>query len=177
VAEQLGMAAVIVPPRAGVLSAVGLLGSPRQVDLVRSWPDPRDHSGVSGALNEMSVEAEASLGSAFEGGAAVVTAVDCRYAGQSHELTVRSVDAFPAEHLRRNGYARPGSPIEVVALRVRATSAPSVDLAALRGSAGGAPRRPVVGPAVVAEGDCTLWVAPGWRATVTSGGSWVLTHG
>jgi N-methylhydantoinase A/oxoprolinase/acetone carboxylase beta subunit len=181
VAEQLGMAAVIVPPRAGVLSAVGLLGSPRQVDLVRSWPDPGDHAGVSGALDEMSVEAEASLGSSFEAGAAVatavVTAVDCRYAGQSHELTVASLDAFPAEHLRRNGYARPGWPIEVVALRVRATSTPAVDLTSLSELAAGGPRRPVVGPAVVAEGDCTVWVAPGWRSTVTSGGSWVLTHG
>ena len=38
-----GMAAVVVPPRAGVLSAVGLLAAPRQVDLVRSWPTPGDH--------------------------------------------------------------------------------------------------------------------------------------
>ena len=38
----------------------------------------------------------------------VTTAFDCRYAGQSHELTVPSVDDFPAEHRRRNGYARPG---------------------------------------------------------------------
>src|ERR1051325_4345343 len=36
IAAQLGMPAVVVPPRAGVLSAVGLLASPRQVDLVRS---------------------------------------------------------------------------------------------------------------------------------------------
>ena len=39
-AEALGMAAVIVPPRAGAFSAVGLLCSPRQRELVRSWPDP-----------------------------------------------------------------------------------------------------------------------------------------
>ena len=39
-AEALGMPAVVVPPRAGVLSAVGILGAPRQVDLVRSWGFP-----------------------------------------------------------------------------------------------------------------------------------------
>ena len=39
-ADALGMPAVVVPPRAGVLSAVGMLAAPRQVDLVRSWPDP-----------------------------------------------------------------------------------------------------------------------------------------
>ncbi len=41
-ADALGMAAVVVPPRAGVLSAVGLLCSPIQRDLVRSWPTPGD---------------------------------------------------------------------------------------------------------------------------------------
>ena len=39
-ADALGMAAVIVPPRAGVLSAVGLLCAPMQHDLV---PEPFDH--------------------------------------------------------------------------------------------------------------------------------------
>src|SRR5205823_6405854 len=48
-AEALSMPAVIVPPRAGVLSAVGLLCSPRQRELVRSWPTPSQHDGVSGA--------------------------------------------------------------------------------------------------------------------------------
>ncbi len=48
-ADALGMPAVVVPPRAGVLSAVGILGAPRQVDLVRSWPDPADHAGAEAA--------------------------------------------------------------------------------------------------------------------------------
>ncbi len=50
-AEALGMPAVIVPPRAGVLSAVGLLCSPVQQDVVRSWPTPRDHAGLEVALD------------------------------------------------------------------------------------------------------------------------------
>src|SRR5207244_4327509 len=37
-ADALGMPAVVVPPRAGVLSAVGLLSASRQVDVVVSWP-------------------------------------------------------------------------------------------------------------------------------------------
>src|SRR5439155_13638719 len=48
-AEALNMAAVIVPPRAGVLSAVGLLCSPRQRELVRSWPDPAERDGIDDA--------------------------------------------------------------------------------------------------------------------------------
>ena len=47
VADALGMRAVIVPPRAGVLSAVGLVSAPPQRELVRSWPDPADHAGVA----------------------------------------------------------------------------------------------------------------------------------
>ena len=47
-------------------------------------------------------------------------ALDCRYRGQSHELSVPSIEAFHAEHERRNGYARPDAPVEVVALRARA---------------------------------------------------------
>jgi N-methylhydantoinase B/oxoprolinase/acetone carboxylase alpha subunit len=58
-AEALEMAAVIVPARAGVLSAVGLLTSPRQRDLVRSWPTPRDHGGIGGALEALAAEAGA----------------------------------------------------------------------------------------------------------------------
>ena len=54
----------------------------------------------------------------------IETALDCRYVGQSHELTVPSVEEFHAEHARRNGYAKPDTAVEVVALRARATSVP-----------------------------------------------------
>ncbi|MDQ1419698.1 MAG: hypothetical protein QOJ52_1660, partial [Acidimicrobiaceae bacterium] len=33
-----------------------------------------------------------------------------------------------------------------------------------------------VGPAVIAEADCTIWVADGWKASVGGGGAWVLTR-
>ena len=32
------------------------------------------------------------------------------------------------------------------------------------------------GPAVIAEADCTIWVAEGWTAEVGGGGAWVLTR-
>ena len=57
IADALGMRAVVVPPRAGVLSAVGLLCSPRQRDLVRSWPTPGDHTGLDDALAALADEA------------------------------------------------------------------------------------------------------------------------
>ncbi len=104
----------------------------------------------------------------------VTVSFDCRYAGQSHELTVPSIDDFPDEHRRRNGYARPGAPVEVVAVRARArrpsplavTDLPPPPVA----------RRPAVGPAVVVEPDCTVWIPDGWSAVVAPDGSWVLTR-
>ncbi|MEN3271604.1 MAG: N-methylhydantoinase, partial [Actinomycetota bacterium] len=167
-AEALDMAAVIVPPRAGVLSAVGLVCAPVQHDVVQSWPTPRQHDGLEDAHLELAVAASAAIG----GGAMVDLALDCRYEGQSHELTVSDIDEFEAEHARRNGYARPGAPIEVVALRARAVAAVPVDVTALP-----APKREgVVGPAVVSEPDCTVWVPNGWRADVGEVGAWILTR-
>ncbi len=168
VADALGMAAVIVPPRAGVLSAVGLLVSPRQREVVRSWPEPSDHD-VHAVAAELTREACALVGD----GAAGSAFVDCRYVGQSHALTVPSIDAFHAEHERRNGFARPEAPIEIVAVRARATCPSPSRLDALPEPA----RRLVHGPAAVAEPDCTVWIPEGWVATPGPLGAWVLRRG
>jgi N-methylhydantoinase A len=82
------------------------------------------------------------------------------------------VAEFHEAHRRRNGWARPDAPVEVVALRARATLPPVVDPAALPVT--GARRVPLAGPAVVAEADCTVWIPPGWRAEVAESGSWIL---
>jgi N-methylhydantoinase A/oxoprolinase/acetone carboxylase beta subunit len=176
-AEALGMAAVVIPARAGVLSAVGLLTAPRRRDLVRSWPEPGDHTGLAGALTALAEEAAALVAPLADGGRAtdveVATAVDCRYRGQSHELTVASVAAFPAEHERRNGYAPRGQAVEVIALRATATRAPAVDADALPPVP---PRldRARQGPAVLAEPDCTVWIPEGWVAEPGAAGALVL---
>ncbi len=100
-ADALGMPAVVVPARAGVFSAVGLLAAPGQIDVVRSWATPSDHAGLDAARAALGAEASARLGP----GASVTTMIDGRYAGQSHELTVESVAAFrrvprPPQRLR-----------------------------------------------------------------------------
>jgi N-methylhydantoinase A/oxoprolinase/acetone carboxylase beta subunit len=163
-ADALGMPTVLVPARAGVFSAVGLLAAPEQIDLVRTWPTPLDHTELDAARAALAREAAAALGGE------TATFIDGRYAGQSHELTVESVPAFHALHARRNGYAREDDPVEVVAIRARATSASPIAVAGLP-----APRRrSVTGPAVIAEPDCTTWVPAGWRAEPAEAGALLL---
>jgi N-methylhydantoinase A/oxoprolinase/acetone carboxylase beta subunit len=165
VAEALDMLAVVVPPRAGVLSAVGLLVSPRQRELVRTWSAPDDHD-VAEASAVLVTAARSLVGADADG----VAFVDCRYAGQSHALTVPSVDAFHAEHERRNGFARRDEAIEVVALRARAVRPAPLELTSLP-----EPTRSVVrGPAAAAEPDCTVWVPDGWTARSGPLGAWIL---
>ena len=154
IAEALGMPAVIVPPRAGVGSAVGLLEAPEQQELVRSWAGDPDPAALGTALDALAAEARARVGP----DAVVTTALDCRYAGQGHELTVATVAGFHAAHEARNGSARTDAPVEVVALRARAERPAPVALGDLPVPA----RAPVTGPAVVAEPDCTIVVPAGW---------------
>jgi len=168
-ADALGMAAVVIPPRAGVLSAVGLLCGPRQHDVVRSWPDPADHLGLPGALAALADEARQAVGG-DPAEVEVTTAVDCRYAGQSHELAVPSVEAFGDEHWRRNGFDRPDTPVEVVALRATARRAAPIRVTDLPVAV-----RPVVtGPVVLAEPDCTVFVPAGWTGEPGEAGALVL---
>jgi N-methylhydantoinase A/oxoprolinase/acetone carboxylase beta subunit len=149
---------------------VGLLTAPRRRDLVRSWPSPGDHDGLAEALAALADEARALVAGDSED--TVETAVDCRYRGQSHELTVPTVGEFHDEHRRRNGYARPDDPVEVVAIRAVATRPPAV-------GADDLPDPPArlgdeqAGPAVLAEPDCTIWVPEGWVARPGAAGALV----
>jgi N-methylhydantoinase A/oxoprolinase/acetone carboxylase beta subunit len=178
-AEALGMPAVIVPARAGVLSAVGLLTAPRRRDLVRSWPTPQDQAGLAEALAHLGKEAAALVGPGGGGAPAptVEAALDCRYRGQSHELTVASVGEFHDEHRRRNGYARRDEPVEVVALRAVATRPPTVAVDDLPVAEADRLEGEVRGPAVIAEPDCTIWVAEGWTARAGADGALVMHRG
>jgi len=169
-AEALGVAAVIVPAGAGVLSAVGLLTSPRRREVVRSWPTPGDLDGLDDALGALAVSAGAEIGAPS---ADVATFVDCRYHGQSHELTVPTVDDFAAEHERRNGYRRDGDRVEVVALRAVATAEAPARIDEVLASAD-AITETVAGPQVLVRDDCTIWVGDGWRGEPGPLGSLIL---
>jgi N-methylhydantoinase A/oxoprolinase/acetone carboxylase beta subunit len=165
-ADALDMAAVVIPARAGVLSAVGLLTSPLQRDLVHSWPRPLDHTGLDAALAALAEHAASLVGP----GASTSTAVDCRYEGQSHELMVSTVADFHQAHRLRNGFVRPEAAVEVIALRATAARSSGVVLTDLP-----APERPsATGPVALPEPDCTIWIPAGWSAEPGAAGALVL---
>jgi N-methylhydantoinase A/oxoprolinase/acetone carboxylase beta subunit len=144
-----------------------LLCSPRRQEVVQTV-GAATPAAMDAARADVAARARALVGE----DATIETAVDCRYVGQSHEITVSKPDDFAAEHERRNGHARPGAPVEVVAVRARATSAAPMkvtDLPAVE-------RVRARGPAVVAEADCTIWIPEGWVAVPRALGSWVLTR-
>jgi N-methylhydantoinase A/oxoprolinase/acetone carboxylase beta subunit len=169
-ADELGMKTVIVPAAAGVLSAVGLLGAPVAQDHVMAWPGGSDHDGLGEAAARQAQSAAAAVAQMVPGASiSTGTTFDCRYDGQSHEITVPTVAAFHDAHRERNGYARPETPVEVVAVRVRAEAAPT-------SASMSWPTRDSVsqGPVVIAEDDCTIWLPAGWRSGPGADGALLL---
>lgn len=170
-ARQLEMDGVIVPPFAGVFSAVGLLLAPPRADAARTVM-LTDGAGLSEAAGTVVAQAGTALG----GGAEISVVADVRYRGQSHETSVpyRSGESwetlaarFHAAHRRRNGFDRPDDAIEVVTLRAEAVGTPALRWDQLpepvpRGEARTGERK-VLTP----EGQTTASVW--WRAGLASG--------
>ncbi len=108
VAEKIGVRRVIVPPNAGVGSAVGFLAAPVSYELVRSRHmrlDAFDAAIASALLEEMSAEATALVAPGARGLATFERRMAfMRYVGQGHEITVelpqRPLRAADADALR-----------------------------------------------------------------------------
>jgi N-methylhydantoinase A len=136
-ARALEMTRVIVPPAPGLFSAFGLLYSEIEHHDVRTWRrrtrglDPAELGEVFARMEREALAQLAAEG--FTGAAARISrSADCRYQGQSFELTVPvaagAVDrvavatleeAFGREHERTYGHrAGPDEPVEIVSLRV-----------------------------------------------------------
>lgn len=132
IAEDLGIKTILIPPMAGVHSAMGLLDAVVQVDeslglLVRT-DDPSAATTVAGAARAVAERAATAVdGPGFEH----MFTADLRYPGQSYELNVPlgvaadgSVDLptakadFDLAHIRLYGHARPESPCEIITVRV-----------------------------------------------------------
>jgi N-methylhydantoinase A len=174
VALDLGLREVIVPTHPGLTSALGGLLLDLRHDLSRSWigeVQGADLDALDAAFDGLAADAGERLAAeGVEPGDVVLErALDLRYRGQWRSLSVGlgsrpagreltdAVARFHAEHARRYGYARPGAPVEIHALRVGATGAiPRPSLAML--SAGGAPGR-------APERRAEVWFTRGDQAT------------
>jgi N-methylhydantoinase A len=129
IAAELGMERVVCPRAGGVLSALGLVVSPRRRDAQRSVLLGGGEL-TADALGEAADElAEAARGALEEPDAELRREWDLRYRGQAFELTIRGdadPDAlraeFEAAHEDRYGYRDPESELELVTARVTATA-------------------------------------------------------
>jgi N-methylhydantoinase A len=129
-ADALDIEQVVVPRACGVLSAYGLLAADEKHDAVQTYRTSLgevDVEAVEAAYDDLaaSVRADASDPDT----ATIERAVDCRYAGQSFELTVPVGDSldpaaleerFQAAHDTAYGY-RMDDAVELVTLRMTAT--------------------------------------------------------
>ncbi len=151
-AEELGVARIVVPAAGSVLSALGLAAAERRRDEAQTVLRP-------GA--ELTAEELRGLA-----GDADAVAWEVRYAGQGHELTLRDAEATPealrrglaAAHEERYGYAEPGAPWELVTVRRTWRTAGAEPF----GGATGAHDGSVTGPALLPGPEFTALVPEGW---------------
>jgi N-methylhydantoinase A len=174
-AESLGMSRVLVPPHAGVLSALGLASAAAKIEFA---------SSVHGLVEDLVAEDFARVFEDLEREASNVLPasvahrfVDCRYPGQGYELTVPSAsgpeaiaEVFHRTHRERYGHADERRAVEIVNARVVASqqgtplqlSHPAVD------------DIPLTGPVTVGAADFTLRIEPGWVGIRHSTGAILL---
>ncbi|SEP45855.1 N-methylhydantoinase A [Rhodospirillales bacterium URHD0017] len=167
VAEKIGVKRVIVPPNAGVGSAVGFLAAPVSYELVRSRYmrlDGFDAEAASELLKEMSAEATALVAPGARGMATFERRVAfMRYVGQGHEIVVelppRPLQASDAQALRE-AYERdyavlferhiPNAAIEILSWSVQVST--EAKLPAKQGAAPAMPLPKPVGKRPVFDG-------------------------
>lgn len=186
-AERLGMRRVLVPPHAGVLSALGLAVAPeRRVAMISVMRLVTDLE--PGALPRLAREL------ADRAGRAPRTAwiARLRYRGQGHELEVpfgatsesaALAERFAATHRSRYGFTL-DVPVEIVSARcVRSGDTLAISLGRTPHGAwdpatgiddGGAFDATLTGPRVIALPDATMLVAPGWKARALPLGGWMM---
>jgi len=130
VARDLGIARVVVPPLAGVFSAVGMLASDLEhiaLDTVTRFLDTLTSDDLKHMKQQLAADVMRRLAADGFTGARVALGweADLRHEGQATELTVyydgddldELAARFVAEYLKTYGY-RDESPIELVKLRV-----------------------------------------------------------
>jgi N-methylhydantoinase A len=141
-ARAVGIERVVVPEHPGLFSAIGLLASPLEFSATRVLHRDLDAAlmrPLAAALGQLRRDLERAAASAIADPAdlAFEVAFECRYWGQSHDLTVTRAlrpfaaadiaslrEAFEDEHARAYGHRGAGERVVLVALRLTARRAP-----------------------------------------------------
>ena len=203
IADKLELDAVLVPPAAGVGSAVGFLAAPVSYEVVRSRHlrlsafDPRV---VDEVMAEMRAEAESVVGPVAPDGFVESRRAYMRYVGQGFEIAVNVADstaedlrrAFDAAYEQLYGRLIPGLDVEALSwtltLEARqpgsATLHPPTPAKSRRpvSNSGAtriaredlAPGTRVAGPVAVVEDQTTTVVPAGFEARVDAYGNVIL---
>lgn len=204
IAEELGIETILCPRASGVLAALGLVVSERRRDAQRSvllTGDEITAEAIGAAVQELGRQAREAL---REPVAELRATYELRYRGQSFELAIPAEpdaspqalrEAFEVEHEDRYGYRDPEQSLELVTIRVTATTTGAqvsldqtdepgelvrqrrrgrvgteeVELEVLRGEL--PPGTGASGPSVIELPESTVLIPRGWAATVDHMGS------
>ena len=196
IAEKLGLDAVLVPPAAGVGSAMGFLAAPVAFEVVRSRYvrlSAFDHALVDEVMADMRAEARAVVDAITDGALAELRRAYMRYLGQGYEIAVDVPDAPTAKSMRQAfdsayeqlyGRLIPGLDVEVLSwtltLRGEEPHVPADKLAEAEPSAAMSGRvlrhvlRPgdrIEGPSTIIEDQTSTIVPEGFAASVDNSGN------
>jgi N-methylhydantoinase A len=191
-AESLGMRRALIPPHAGVLSALGLAAAPEKLEFVASLHRAAlelDQGDMDQLFDELERDAEQELPKAT-----LTRFADCRYEGQGYELVVPITGSgsglareFHRVHAERFGYADEARTVDVVNLRLvaarggisvqlRASKAGTID--EVSGSRVNwdslAPGVKLDGPLMLDSLDATARIEEGWSGEIHESGAVIL---
>ena len=179
------MTRVILPPMAGVLSALGMVIAADSVDVSQTTLQLErrgklDDSRLAAEFGRLNMRA---IGRVATGNSEPLA--DCRWGGQSHELTVpvsrpsrdATAASFAAVYRQTYGEPPPDREVEIVTLRLRRVGPePAVTLPDIEPDTGERPEaqvwtrpqlvhaRSAAGPFLLIDPDATAFVPAGWTA-------------
>jgi N-methylhydantoinase A len=155
-AREIGIPKVVIPPRAGIFAALGMLFADLENDAAATFLQPLEESSMERVRQELVAlekEARAGLGeTARDAPCTYAHSAELRYKGQMHSLKV-PVDVnggaagiranFEKLYARRFGHASSTGAVEFVAVGSTATvNAPKPELAAITPAGSATPALP-----------------------------------
>lgn len=191
-AERLGVRTIIVPPHAGVLSALGLAIAPQRYMATASVMKTIGNAASEDALRPAFEAALRAVRRTPNGDTTVKYFGRARYTGQGHELDVEVSPILGAEAMRERFVARHQErfgftldrDVEMVSLRCSVSLGGHDVRLARRGASkwsddhrvddGGRMNGVVAGRSTIVLPDATLLVADGWIAGALQIGGWKL---